>query len=137
MTDTQRITITVSTDNLNWLDANYNNRSAFIDDLLTDYRESGGQTENVVAEFRKRQIEAEIASLKSQLESAREQREAIADSVTTHEERQREIAREAVDQLGIDPGVGYDHAAAENWADKAGMDTEDFWDLYAEVYADA
>lgn len=136
MSDTQRITIVVSQDNVDWLDANYNNRSAFIDDLITDYRQSGGDADNVVAQFRQRQIEAEIASLKSQLEAARDERQQIADTVTTQEERQREVAKEAVAELGFDPPVGYDNAAAENWADKAGMEPESFWELYTEVYND-
>lgn len=136
MSDTQRITIVVSKDNVDWLDANYNNRSAFIDDLITDYRESAGQADNVVAQFRKRQIDAQISSLKSQLEAARDERQEIADSVTTKKERQREVAEEAVSELGLAPSVGHDNAAVENWADKAGMEPEEFWSLYTEVYND-
>jgi ABC-type Zn uptake system ZnuABC Zn-binding protein ZnuA len=136
MSDTARVTIAVSQDNVDWIDANYNNRSAFIDELITDYRESAGQTENVVAQFRKRQIEAEIASLESQLESAIQQRQEIEAAVTTEEEHKQEVVEEAVEELGFDPSVGYDNAAAKNWAEKAGMDVEAFWAAYTEAYTD-
>ena len=136
MSSKERITVTLDPENAEWLDAECNNRSAFINDLLEDYRTGGRDMENAVAAFRLRQLEAQKTSLESQVESVESEINAVSEAMTTPEDRRQEVVEDAVNELGIDPSVGYDHAAAENWAEKAGMDVESFWQAYTEEYND-
>ena len=130
----KRVAISLSEENVEWIDANYNNRSAFFDDLVTDYRRGTSHAENVVARHRKQELDVKAASLKAQLEAVEEQRNVIESTVETKEQRREEVVEKAVAELDIDPSVGFDHEAARTWAEKAEMEVSEFWSAYTEAY---
>lgn len=116
-----RFSISMDEENVEWIDANYNNRSAFLNDLVTDFREGTSSAEDVVAQYRLQQMNAEIASLESQLETLQDQKEAIQDTVTTREERREETLEDAVNALEHTP-LEEENPAVQNWAEEVGMD---------------
>lgn len=83
----ERIGITVSTENLEWLDENYNNRSGYIDDLLTQARMNGGDIDSILRKQEKRKLQREMQNHRSQLELLEQQIEDLeeADSMEEHE----------------------------------------------------
>ncbi len=83
----ERIGITVSKENLEWLDENYNNRSGYIDDLLTQARMNGGDIDSILRKQEKRKLQREMQNHRSQLELLEQQLEDLeeADSMEQHE----------------------------------------------------
>lgn len=83
----ERIGITVSAENLEWLDEEYNNRSGFIDDLLTKARMNGGDIDSALRQQEKRKLEREMQNHRNQLELLQEQMEQLdqADTMEEHE----------------------------------------------------
>lgn len=129
MSEKDKITVSLTPENVEWIDANHNNRSAFIDDLITDYREGTSQADDVVAQYRLRQLEAEQASLKKQLEVIEEQKEAVAETVTTKEQRREQQFDEAAEKLH-EHQLEEDNPGVNHLADEIGVETET---LIAEV----
>jgi predicted nucleic acid-binding Zn-ribbon protein len=65
----EKIAVTVSAKNKDWLDENYDNRSAVIDDLLTRARKGEGEIDRAVARYQREQLEREKATLQTQMKS--------------------------------------------------------------------
>jgi len=75
-------------------------------------------------ESEKNEREREMAELENKLEALREKKEGMVS-------QEQKVVNEAVETLSIHPDEGHSHAAAEHWADKAGMDKREFWDRYS------
>lgn len=113
----ERISVSVSKENLLWLDANYNNRSAFINDLLTNAREGNGQVDSAIREYQIQQLESELAGMKSQVETKAARLESLKAEQRSDElekERLWEEAKDALEEVPKEP----DNPAVKNWAGK-------------------
>ena len=125
----KRVTVTLSEENVDWLDEKYNNRSGFIDDMLTQYRTGDIQTEQGLHELRAEQLLEEALDLeseKNQLERKAERKRKKAEryleqSETAEEQTEAELAeaREALEEAGVN--ITPTNPAVENWAEKLGM----------------
>lgn len=137
MSEKRPVSVNLSEENIAWIDNlstnEFNSRSEFIDELITECRESGGQMK-LLDRMEAKRLEAEKEGLKAQLDVVDEKLSKARRSVKSEGEWKREKVEEAVDTLGIDPAVGHDHAAAENWAEKANMGVKEFWNAYTEAY---
>lgn len=122
--DRVKISVSVSKQNVTWLDANYNNRSAYINDLLTEAREGDGQVKAAIREYQIQQLEEEVAGMESRLESKTDRLENLkAQQESEAEKRERilEDAKEALDGANLVP----DNPAVKNWAEKLDMMPEE------------
>lgn len=128
----KRITVSLSEENVEWMDDRDKNRSAFIDSLLDEARTGTG--EHAVREYRLRQLQTEREAAAAKLDAVEDEIGELREQIERSEEERREIAREAVDVIGVEPSYGHDNDAAETWAEKAGMEPAAFWELYTEVY---
>lgn len=102
----EKIAITISGENLAWMDKNYSNRSALIDDLLTRARKGEGEIDRAVARYQKEQLKREKATLETQMESVEEQLEIIDKRMErreSYEETKLEEAREILKDIEHDP----------------------------------
>jgi len=105
--------------------------------LLTEF---GGEKKAAIdrrIEEKQRRIsnlESERNERKRMLKEEQEELEGLRKKRESVEDVEEKLIETAVDELGIPPHVGYDHAAAKNWADKANMDVEEFWQAYTEAY---
>jgi len=120
----QRITITVSEENLSWLDANYNNRSGYIDDLLTNAREGNGEVSQAIRQYQIEQLESEISGMKAQVETKASRLESLkAEQQSQKQEQQRKLedAKETLGGKNLPP----DNPAVKKWAEKCDMTPEE------------
>jgi len=119
----EQISVTLSEENIAWLDANYNNRSGYLDDLLTQAREGTGEIDEAIKRFQIEQLKADIAGAKSQLET-KEARlnslQAELESKEQEKERELEKAKDILEGANLTP----DNPAVEKWADKVDMTPE-------------
>lgn len=123
----QKIAVTVSSENLEWVDENYNNRSALIDDLLTRAREGDGEMQRAVAQYQKEQLEREKATLETQMQSVEEQLETIESRLQrTSEKKQTELSEAAkvLERAEKDPT----NPAVQTQAEKLGMTPQELLD---------
>lgn len=126
----KRITVTLSAENVQWMDDRYNNRSGFLDDLVTQCRNGDGRAEEALQELRAEQLMEEAEDLKA--ESKRKKREAerkrqkaqeyLKQKEKVSEQAEAELA-DARDALLDNDGVILEptNPAVQNWADKLGM----------------
>lgn len=113
----EKIAVTVSEENLAWVDANYNNRSALIDDLLTRARKGEGEIDRAVAKYQKEQLKREKATLETQMEGVEEQLRTIEQRMErqeSHEQTQLEEVREILNETPHDPTNPAVKTQAEN-----------------------
>ena len=125
--DKKRVAVTLSPENVDWLDGKYNNRSAFIDDLLTECKDGNGRADVAVRELRIQQLEEEADeleheadSLRRKAERKREQVEELREQNHLSEEQTEADLAEAQDALEHVP-LEPTNPAVENWAEKLGM----------------
>lgn len=120
----EKITVSLSEENVSWLDANYNNRSGYIDDLLTQAREGSGQVEEAIREYQIQELTADVNGMESELETKKARLESLrAERRSERAEKERKIedAREALDGTRLTP----DNPAVKNWAEDIGMTPEE------------
>jgi DNA anti-recombination protein RmuC len=123
----QRIAVTISSKNMEWVDENYNNRSAFVDDLLTRARKGEGEIQRAVAQYQKEQLEREKATLETQMQSVEKQLETIESRLQrTSEKKQTELseAAEVLERAEKDPT----NPAVQNQAEKLDMTPQELLD---------
>lgn len=103
------------------------------------WREFGGENRQSALERRIEEkenrigmIERERNERERELERLRDDLEALRDKLESAETFREQIVKEAVETMSIHPSEGHDHLAAENWADKADLTPEAFWQRYTE-----
>lgn len=120
----QRIAVTVDPENVEWLDEHCDNRSAFINDLLTRARNNEDAIDRVVARYRIEQLKREKATLESQMDGIDEQLAELEDKVDRTEEK-REVrldeAKANLDDVPADPT----NPAVQTWSEKLDMSPQE------------
>lgn len=142
MSEKRKITISLGEENVEWIDEKYHNRSGFLDDLVTKYREGTGHADDVVRDLRIQQLEAEAEDLVSEgelkqkrAEEKREQAERLRNQSSLEQEEQNRILEDAVDKLaGLPSDPSGEHI--KTWAEKADMTPEAFAEALEEKRSD-
>lgn len=122
--DKKRITVTLSKENISWLDANYNNRSGYINDLLDNAREGGGNVDSAIRAYQIENLQSDIAGKKAQLEAKKSRLETLKSqqrSEMAEQEQTIQDAKEALDGTCLSP----DNPAVKHWAGEAGITPEE------------
>lgn len=132
MSEKKRRSVTLSQANYEFLQEQ-DNGSAVVDRLLTQYREGGLETQ-AIKRYKLEEVRTEARELEQRAALKRELIDELSASVQTVEERRQEVVAKAVEEMGIPPSAGHDHAAARNWAEKANLPVEEFWSRYTEAY---
>jgi len=112
-------------DHKEWMDAQNLNRSEFLNQLITDFRESGGSVDDIMTRFQLRQLEMEHEQLTKRAELVNDQMEQLEESMETQEEverRQLVETFEKMDRIPADP----DNMAVQNQAENHDMTPEEF-----------
>jgi multidrug resistance efflux pump len=120
----KQISVTLSEQNIAWLDAHYNNRSGYIDDLLDKAREGNGGVDDAVREYQIQQLKSEVAGMEAELGTKKARLNTLQkqqESEQAEKERLLEEAHEALDGARLVP----DNPAVENWAEKVDMTPEE------------
>ncbi len=120
MSGKKRVAVSLSEENVAWIDENYNNRSAFIDDLVTRAREGESQMDDVVARYRLEQLNAEESSVESRLESIQSQKQRLREQLKSNEKETEALLSDAKQALSTTPKEP-NNPAIQEWADDLGM----------------
>lgn len=125
VTDKKVVSVNLNEDLVEYLDQVSDNRSAFVNKLLKAHQESGSVKNDVVADFRRRQLKQEKAAKESQLQEIEKELEAIEDVQSAHSREQERVVEEAAEKLvGLSANPEGEHI--KTWAKKAGMRPEEF-----------
>jgi len=124
VSDRERISVTLESENVAYLDREVNNRSAFINDLIEAHRKGKSEIDEAVARHRKQQLESELRRIESEKSSVQSELEHLEEKLSREEARKQEKLQEARDTL--EPGQFVpENPAVENWADKLDMTPEE------------
>lgn len=103
-----------------WMESSNLNRSAFINDLITEYRENGGRMDDIVRKYRIQQLAAEIESEEAAVESKKDQLQSLKQKrESEHAQQSVELneAREVLADVPRDPT----NPAIKKWAADIGI----------------
>lgn len=120
----ERIAVTLEPENVEWLDENCDNRSGFINKLLTRARNNEDAIDRVVARYRIEQLKRERATLESQMEGIDEQLKELETRVERGEEKREvklEEAKEKLEGVPADPK----NQAVQTWSNKLDMSPQE------------
>ena len=120
----ERISVTVDPANAEWLDEHCDNRSAFINDLLTRARNNEDAIDRVVARYRIEQLKRERATLESQMEGIDQQLAELEDRVERSEDKREVRLDEAKENLRDVPPEPT-NPAVQTWSDKLDMSPQE------------
>lgn len=134
MTEKQIVSVSLTEENVEWLDAQTNNRSAYLNDVIDEIREGGGSAA-VIREFERRRLESQRKSIKAQLDTVTDQLEAIESMESKQEQQQNEVIERCVENWGRLPDR--DSPGVETQAEKAGMEPDEFYEALKEAMNDA
>jgi outer membrane murein-binding lipoprotein Lpp len=119
-------------DHAEWMDANSINRSELINQLITQYRQSGGQESGAVRRLRMKQLETQINAKESEVELLRSEYESLQSDIPTEQEQAAETWDRALSMLRLREGykgavlIESPDRAVEDFADDLGMDVDAF-----------
>jgi len=91
-----RVTLSLSEENVEWLDAVSNNRSGYVDEMLTEGRSGEYDTRSILAEFEMSKLDAEENALRTKLQAVRNTKEELE---SAEEEHKRETWERAVQNI--------------------------------------
>jgi len=124
----KRKSLSLSEDNAEWL-SQQDNASALVDRLVTQYRNGGGD-EQVMLQFNRREVSAEVEYLKKKLDAKEDKLDYLDERAERAKPEWEKTVEEAVE---VFEGMEMTKAQAENWAGKAGVSVEKFQEKYNEV----
>lgn len=142
-------TINLDDDHREWMDEQNMNRSETVNEALTYYRESKGHVKNALIKHRQEELQQEAESLEERAEKKREQarelEETDAPSSGPAIDGRENIWRDAVTTItppettlkssrrtNKDWSPSPDHDGVSFWADKLGISSREFCELYPE-----
>lgn len=132
MAEKTNINITLDEENKDWLDRNTDNRSGFINKLVSAAREQGGLRSEVHTQFKINELEIDAEAYRKKLEATEEIIKEMKASQTTADERWQQTYEQAFDilhekidihppELDIEPDY---QQALEYWAEELDMEPE-------------
>lgn len=124
MTDKTPTTLNLTEANIEYLDAETDNRSAFVNELLEAHREGIGDMLN---QYRLDQLQVEKDTALSKAERIDDEMEAIRGQIESAEERREREFAETAEQMDGIPAAP-DNAAVQTQAEKLDMDPAAFAD---------
>lgn len=112
--------INLEEDHRRWMEEENINRSEFVNDLISRYRENDGRMEDVIRQYQIQQLRSEIEAERSKVESKEQRLERLLEEQEEQShQKQAELseAKEALENAPRDPT----NPAIKNWADQLGM----------------
>lgn len=112
--------VTLTQENLAYLDREVNNRSGFINDLIEAHRTGSSDMEEAIARHRREQLESELRTVELREETIRDELEHVREIITVEEERVESTLEEARETLADAPRDP-ENPAIKQWAKKVNM----------------
>jgi len=92
----KRVTLTLSEENLEWLDSVCNNRSGYVNDILAEARKGDYDTQSVLTAFEQRKLEIERQQLEAELDAVKEAEKELE---SMEQQQERETWERAVQNI--------------------------------------
>jgi hypothetical protein len=124
----QRKTLSLCEDNAEWL-SQQDNASAFVDNLITQYRNGGGD-DDVMLQYSRQEVAAEVEYLKKKLDAKEGKLEYLDERAEEAKPEWQKVVEEAIEVFN---GKDMTETQAEHWAGKANLSVEKFREKYNEV----
>lgn len=112
----KRVTLTLSEDNLEWLDSVCNNRSGYVNDILAEARKGDYDTQSVLTAFEQRKLEIERQQLEAELDAVKEAEQELE---SMEQQQERETWERALQNITPPDLRSID---TEDWAPEEGDD---------------
>jgi hypothetical protein len=136
----QRVTLTLEEENVEWMDSVCNNRSAYVNDIITEARRGDYNTTDILTAFERKKLDVEQKQLEAKLEAVQEAKKEFQ---TKEEQQAQETWKRALQRIerptlrSIDtddwrPDTESD--VVRHFADELGMTPEEFCEQYPEKY---
>ena len=138
------VSVNLREDHKEWMDAENINRSSLINELITQYRNGPTQAEYAAKEYRKQQLQTDIAQAKTTIETKQEQLERIESELSKLKEKESkqnrkeiETAAKALDvtelkSTGVYIADSDEHIKQE--AERVGCTPEELKDVAIQMY---
>ena len=142
--DKSPTSVNLREDHQEWMDAENINRSGLINELIEEYRNGPTEAEYAAKEYRKQQLETDIAQARSTVETKEKQLERIKSELNeleTEEQRQKkaeiESAAKALDVAELNSAgvyVAEDAEHIEREAERVGCSPEKLEEVAIQIY---
>jgi len=127
MSEKVRTSVSLTQENKAYLDSETNNRSAFINDLIDAHRKGKSDMDEVVARYRREQLEAERRKAQNTVERVESELETI-DKQLAEKQAEKEDALDEAREVLADVPKDPENPAIQNWADDLDMTPEELID---------
>lgn len=124
MSEKVRTSVSLTQENKAYLDSETNNRSAFINDLIDAHRKGKSDMDEVVARYRREQLEAERRKAQNTVERVESELETI-DKQLAEKQAEKEDALDEAREVLADVPKEPENPAIQNWADDLDMTPEE------------
>jgi len=114
------VTVNLDDQNVEWLDAETDNRSAFVNKLVTKAREGSGEIDEAVAQFQREKLRRDREALEVKIEGIEKQLETIDNRVEAAEGRKEASLEATIDALEKTPRDPT-NSAVQAHAERLGM----------------
>ena len=120
MGERKATSVYLEVDHVEWMERQNLNRSEFVNDLISRYRDGNGRMDEAVARFRLEQLSSEEVSVESRLETIQSEKERLREQLETSEKKAKVELEQAKDALQDTPKEPT-NPAIQNWASDLGM----------------
>jgi len=127
----QRLTVSVDTEKYEYLQQDHVNASGLVNELVGKHM-NGGVDEDIIREFRKKQLKGEIESAEKTLETKQRQLDRMKEQEQQEQEQYEAKLEEKAELIPEPPNRSTDHPAVEKQAEKLGVEPEELINDLAE-----
>lgn len=112
-----RFSVSVDPENKEWIDQTQQNRSTFINELITAARTNGCNSESVIRDYRLQQLRSDLERRRAEIDSIQSEIESLQ-AIQEREEQQKQTELENAEEALADVPLKPDNPAVLNWAEK-------------------
>jgi len=118
------VTVNLDEENVEWLDAETDNRSAFVNRLVTKAKEGSGEIDEAVAQFQREKLRRDREALQVQIEGIDKQLETIHERMEAAEGQKQASLESSIEALEGTPR-DETNPAIQTHADRLNMSPAD------------
>jgi len=127
----QRLTVSVDTEKYEYLQQDHVNASGLVNELVGKHM-NGGVDEDIIREFRKKQLRGEIESAEKTLETKQRQLDRMKEQEQEEQEQYEEQLEDIAELVPKPQNRSADHPAIKTQATKLGVEPETLMNDLAE-----
>ena len=123
----KRTSLSLDPEVADYLSQEHVNASGLVNSLVKKHM-NGGASEDMIRQFRIKQVQSELESIESQAQQKREELEKLQEIDEERQEEQQQKIKDAEEALSRIPNLTVDNPAVETWAEKCDMEPSELLD---------